>query len=193
MYALRTPILILILLQSACMRCQRECCISDDAQVFESALLNLANDRTDSPVVNFADREHLYFEVKPFRAEHDVWSGQVGDPWKELTGAQVALANEARTNMLGRAQEPGTFDDLHPRDCRLRRQTIEEAKRESDAGRREIPYPVSAWLPGFTKDRSYAVIRMLVPWGMHSAGVMFLLAKERGEWRVVSRQYVVYP
>jgi hypothetical protein len=52
--------------------------------------------------------------------------------------------------------------------------------------------PVRAWPPGFSKDKSVAIVRFSVPWSIHSADVTYVLKKSTRGWAVLTRDLCVY-
>lgn len=200
MRVLRAASLFVILaFLPACTECERRACEcaapNPNAEVLKATLQDLLNRRENSPISPFPGV--LRVSVEPFRAEHNRWQEPESKyRWEKLTDLERALAEEAYTDMVGRAQAPETFEGFTPADKRIRLQSHSEWEKERTRTTSDIydfPSPISAWLTGFSKDKRHAVLRMLVPWSEHHAGVLFYLVKERDRWRVLSRTHIGYP
>ena len=52
----------------------------------------------------------------------------------------------------------------------------------------------SVFLPGYSKDGRYAVVRLGFPWSgrMHSGEAMYILERIDGGWKVLLREFICY-
>ncbi|WP_406699786.1 hypothetical protein V5E97_13115 [Singulisphaera sp. Ch08] len=108
--------------------------------------------------------------------------------WKKkdkLTPIENKRAHEATEELLGRLMEEDAFKGLKlsgPR-CILWDKVKDDALR--DAGKPNLrPRLVQAYAPGYSKDHRLAVVRLMFPWGKHSANGTFVLVRKEGVWTV---------
>jgi len=61
--------------------------------------------------------------------------------------------------------------------------------RETYPGARDY---ISFWLPGYTKDRETALVRISFGWTPHGACATFMLKRDKSGWHVVNRDFCYY-
>jgi hypothetical protein len=52
--------------------------------------------------------------------------------------------------------------------------------------------PIQAWPPGYSRDKSLCIVRLVIPWSMHHADATYLLVQRKARWVVLVRQFVYY-
>jgi hypothetical protein len=114
---------------------------------------------------------------------------------KALTAAQRRAATEAADDLVARADKGDSLPAL--------RSTSGRVKIYEDAGAATQPAPgnpfggeraSSVFLPGYSKDGRYAVVRLGFPWSgpMHSGEAMYILERTDGGWKVLLRDFIYY-
>jgi hypothetical protein len=114
---------------------------------------------------------------------------------KALTAAQRSAATEAADELVARAGEGDPLPEL--------RSTSGRVKIYEDAGAatqptRENPFGGErasiVFLPGYSKDSRYAVVRLGFPWSgrMHSGEATYILERTAGGWQVLLRDFIYY-
>ena len=113
--------------------------------------------------------------------------------WEALTSAEVSAAKEAAEDLVARAVTGEKLPELRSASGRVK--IFEEA---GAATQPKSALPMSGerasrvYLPGYTTDGRYAVVRLGFPWSMHSGEVTYVLERTEGGWRVVLRDFVYY-
>jgi hypothetical protein len=114
--------------------------------------------------------------------------------WAKLSPQQLVLAQQAADHLVQRLRREDSFQPFVPRDARVK--VYHDPPPTTDAieslGRRMKDRPVYAYAPGFSEDRRFAVVKLGLPWSMHSADGLYMLANENGAWKVVFRQFIYY-
>jgi hypothetical protein len=163
-----------------------------DREVLETVLLDVLNNREKSPLPD--SQNELFFINEPYRGEHEFWGGAPDHVWKEMPAPVRGWGKDTYATMVARKDAPATFKEFKPRDNRIRLES--RAASDARAGTdplHEPPRPSAAWLPGYSADHQHAVVRLLLPWSIHSATGTFFLSKDSGKWRVVWRTFEYYP
>jgi hypothetical protein len=115
--------------------------------------------------------------------------------WKALTNAQLRAAAEAANELVARADKGDPLPELKSTSGRL--------KIYEDAGAATRPAPEnpfggerasSVFLPGYSNDGRYALVRLGFPWSgrMHSGEATYLLERTGGGWKVLLRDFIYY-
>ena len=114
---------------------------------------------------------------------------------KTLTNAQLGAAAEAADDLVARASKGDRLPEL--------RSTSGRVKIYEDAGAATQPTRENffqgerasrVFLPGYSKDGRYAVVRLGFPWSgrMHSGEATYLLERTDGGWKVLLRDFIYY-
>ena len=56
----------------------------------------------------------------------------------------------------------------------------------------ELDRPIQAWPPGYSNDKRVALVRLSIPWSIHSAVATYLLSKTSSGWIAVRRDLAIY-
>ena len=110
---------------------------------------------------------------------------QEEQPWAGLTATQQILVQEAASNLVIRVNSTNSFADFEPVDSRIRLFTDETTP---DVFSR----PIRAWSPGYSNDKTIAVVRLSIPWSIHHADGTYILARSDAGWTILLRQFVYY-
>ena len=170
-----------------------------DAAVLGVALADLAGyASTDArDLANGEDGTVVWFSpetVQTQKTTENLLYQQDKASWQRLTAAQQGEVQEAASNLRERIGTIKAFEQFESLDKRVRvgkdaGQDPEKKKSILDRSRR----PIRAWTPGYTKNRQFAMIRLVIPWSMHHAEGTYLLEQQDGKWSVCLRQFVYYP
>lgn len=106
-------------------------------------------------------------------------------PWANLTAAQQILLLEAASNLVLRVNSADAFTGYEPVDKRIR---IFSDPTTPDVFNR----PIRAWSPGYSQDKSIAVVRLSIPWSIHHVDGTYVLARSDTGWTILVRQFVYY-
>jgi hypothetical protein len=163
-----------------------------DAEVLQATLEDLKSyDGKDSPgLFNVRASEPVPFSSEPNRFPQTV--DQVlfryrDELWEALSEQDESLAKEAAGHLIERIETREEFGSF-PVPAGYKVQKPDEAKDNPRAER-----AVSAWAPGFSADRKFAVVRLIIPWSIHHGEGTYLLSQQGGNWNVRLRQFVYYP
>jgi hypothetical protein len=142
----------------------------------------------------------LLFDARPVRpAQADpAWALTADDilyrhnpDWERLTPAQLAASCEAAEHLAARVEVGDGSATFRVQDQRI---GIHEPPADGAKRSLRAPRPLRAWVPGYSQDRQFAVVRMSIPWSMwHSATATFLVSRDEGRWTVFFRQFVYHP
>lgn len=157
-------------------------------------LLTFAGD--DSPVaVRGSPPNKILFAAKPARYPETV--DQVlyqhkKKLWLTLTAGQTTAAREAAENLVKRLQNRDDSAEFKTKDKRIRIHVEREPQSQEESDRSMFERPIQAWPPGYSTDRRFAIVRLVIPWSIHHAEGTYLLSEENGKWTVLLRQFVYY-
>lgn len=184
-----------------------------DPRVLNAVLADLLTYKgDDSPVVAYWEEgkgkqtpPSLYFDPQPC-LYNCKWQPQANDTknlWRRLPHTDRAAFNTAAEHSNWRIKVRDIADPrFRPADRRVIL-PAEMAAREREARKKNknalpwrwLPWmqPIQAWPPGYSANRKHAVVRMSIPWSIHSATGSFALTERRdGRWVVVFRQFLYY-
>jgi hypothetical protein len=174
-----------------------------DAAVLETVLLDLLN-HPESPVEDFSfepkrrPRERVYFAMGPLTSRnHATAVLPQGDQKKLdlLSREQLAAAQEAAKNLAQRAEKNDAFKPFVPKDKRIAIYSKEQAERDDKRGDFAArPQVFGAFSPGYSENGQIAVVHLGFTWsgGFHGAIGAYVLAKQKGEWIVVVRDFTLF-
>ncbi len=109
--------------------------------------------------------------------------------WKKLTKQQHILSKEAAQNLVARTNSGDFFTDFKAEDKRIHLYPKQEKINFFDHNGK---LPFQAWTPGYSNDRTLALVRLSFFWSMHSAESTYILQKEGKSWKVIFRQFTYY-
>ena len=164
---------------------------SADRHVLEAALADLLSyEGEESPRKLMTADASGRFAVAPDSAESPLAVSAILErciaKWHGLEPKEWRGFKEAATHLVKRVKRKegfAGFESAHPR---FRGPYAEEPDPLS-------PYrPIHAWAPGYSRDKSLAVVRLSIPWSMHSADATYLMRRTETGWTVVRREFAVY-
>lgn len=106
-----------------------------------------------------------------------------------LTQDQLARAQSAAEDLVGRFEAGDDFEALPPAEIGLVYES--EAASTQPRGLR-FDRPICTWTPGYSADGRLALVRMSIPWSIHSGDATYLLEKQGDEWTILLRDFVWY-
>jgi hypothetical protein len=108
--------------------------------------------------------------------------------WNKLSPSENGAFQEAASNLMVRVDEPVSFRSVKETDKRIR---IFEEQQHAKAGSIASYFqrPIQALPPGYSKDRHFALIMLVIPWSMHSAIGTYFLSWDHEKWVVLVRQF----
>jgi hypothetical protein len=107
------------------------------------------------------------------------WEGLEPEEWRGFKEAATHLVKRVK-----RKEGFAGFQSAHP----LLRGPHGKESDPTDPHR-----PIHAWPPGYSRNKALAVVQLSVPWSMHSADALYLVRKTETGWRIVRREFAVYP
>jgi hypothetical protein len=168
-----------------------------DPQVLETVLQDLLTYMgDDSPVTRrgFAPKQLVFSAraaVNPQDVD-DVLYRHHKERWAKLAPAELAAAREAAEHLVQRIRANELFKPFRPKDERiLVRGEVDDGKRRGDLFAMDAR-PIRAWPPGYSRDKSFSMVRLIIPWSIHHANATYLLAWRHARWVVLLRQFVYY-
>lgn len=111
------------------------------------------------------------------------------EPWEKLTQQQLTLAQEAAGNLADRSKGHDFFTGFEPVDARVH---LVPKKKPAESVENIYNRPIKAWSPGFSSNGTLAVVRLSIPWSIHSADGTYVLIREGDAWSILLRQFVFY-
>jgi hypothetical protein len=112
---------------------------------------------------------------------------------KALTAGQRTAAADAADDLIARVDKKDTLPQLRSTSGRVK--IYEDAGATTQAAR-ENPFECnrvsSVFLPGFSKDGRYAVVRLGFPWSIHSGEATYILERTNAGWKVLLRDFIYY-
>jgi len=142
----------------------------------------------DSPFLEgepFSTKNDLLFDVESATYQqtvNDVLLKQSKETWENLSSIQIESAKQAAEDLVGRIDSEVWVENYTPDDDRVR--LVEHI----NGSRR----PISAWPPGYSANKRFAIVRLIIPWSMHHIESTHILENNGDEWAVVLRQFVYY-
>ncbi len=150
----------------------------------------------DSPVaVQGSPPTEILFEPKPVQYPQtidEVLFRHQQELWTKLTPTQTSASREAADHLVKRIQNRDFFVAFKPQDKRVRIHEEREAQTAEESVRSRFDRPIEAWPPGYSKNKRFAVVRLIVPWSIHHAEGTYVLSEDHGKWTVRLRQFVYY-
>ncbi|WP_139228601.1 hypothetical protein [Planctomicrobium piriforme] len=162
-----------------------------DAEVLEAVLLDLLRDPGhDSPL---GDKDgppkEIYFEAELNQGAKNVKEillRTTERPWQSLSPPQLEKVEAAANDLVRRVTAKETLADFQPKDSRIHLYDKEKPIVPHGTG------PVRAWIPGYSPDGVWAVVRISLPSYPHVVEATYALANVEGKWRVRLRQFSHY-
>lgn len=119
--------------------------------------------------------------------------------WNHLTQTERRAFQNADKSLQERVKIKDGFKGFVPTDKRIKLAQEKKpyngpdgAEKMHDVLERIYHRPISAFPPGYSEDKQYAVVRLIVPWSIHHADAIYLLAQRDGKWTVLMRRFVYY-
>ena len=114
---------------------------------------------------------------------------------KTLKNAERDAATEAANDLVARAGKGEPLPELESTSGRVK--IYEDAGAATQPTRENFlagERASSVFLPGYSKDGRYAVVRLGFPWSgrMHSGEATYILARTDGGWKVLLRDFIYY-
>jgi hypothetical protein len=176
-----------------------------DAAILETVLLDIPRDRKDfNPYSPIDERtrtnKRIYFSFTPRRYRPkvaDILVRYEPTKWKNLSLDQHRQAKEAAESLVQRVRNNDYPRSFVSRNKRILLWTHRNAKkdRQFDLMDEERRFQVfDLYPPGYSRDALLAVVYMGYPWsGYHSGIGTYLLTLHGGKWKILLRQFIVYP
>jgi hypothetical protein len=111
------------------------------------------------------------------------------EPSADIATADAPGFNEATQDMASRVSRKAGFAEFRSRVGGVQAYVRPSPPTEPDPFTER---PIQALPPGFSKDRSLAIVRFSIPWSIHSADATYVLKKNADGWVVLSRDLCVY-
>lgn len=166
-----------------------------DQQVLETVLADVvAYTGRDSPVERRGLEIDFSFTAPPCRQTREGVLYRHGEEhWVLLSDAEVRATEEAATDLVRRVDARERVRPFKFTDQRI--VVWDDRPRKKGWAPALDPWNrcIQAWAPGYAADRRHAVVRLSIPWSMHSADATYVLAARQGGWDVLVRQFVCYP
>ena len=166
---------------------------AQDNDVLNVALSDLlAYGGQDSPLTTATGPpEKIRFAAEPEpspQTEEQALRQYPEEPWKKLSAEQMSKAREAAQNLHARTGEHDAFVSFQPAKPgievvpHVQKTTVENI----------YVRPIRAWRPGYSADGTVAIVRLSIPWSIHSADGTYILSKNGGSWALLLRQFIIY-
>ena len=174
--------------------------VARDAAVLQAVFDDmLSKDNSESPTEWTRDQSKSVFvsnEPPKRRVEaSQVLSLSDEEKLKALTAAQRIAATEAADDLVARIDNGDRPPEPKSTSGRVK---IYEGAGAATQPTRENPFggerATRVFLPGYSKDGRYAVIRLGFPWSgrMHSGEATYILERTDGGWKVLLRDFIYY-
>lgn len=111
---------------------------------------------------------------------------------KPLNKRQRHALEEGLQNVVARTSDGLAFDRDKLKDSRIHIYDEDALSRPPVQPQIMHPRLVSAWPPGYSRDKKFAVLRLFVPWGYHHTDATYLLSEHQGKWTVIFRDFMDY-
>ena len=151
----------------------------------------LSYEGEDCPVRGpFSLSRPLPFAKDPAREEisaDDVLYRHETKRWESLTPEQTKTARQAAEHLARRADAPGGQFAITESKIELR-----GPRRKPSEFSDTFDRPIQAHLPGYSAKGEIAIVRLSIPWSIHSVDGTYILISEGGAWKVLLRQFVYY-
>jgi hypothetical protein len=164
-----------------------------DGLVVEVALRDLLSARgTKSPLAFLVEgREVPCVSEAPSKGsltQDEVLLNRGRSDWRDLGEADYRAVELAAVNLAQRGRGKGAGEVLPLREefrCKA-------PGAPSNQGVFSLPKrSMAAWLPGYSRDGSLAVVRLFVPWSLHHADVLYVMKRQGGTWKILVREYAL--
>ena len=117
--------------------------------------------------------------------------------WRKLTPEQLRRTWEAAKGIIRRVQVGEHLKLFLPRDKRIiprNRGEVEKQEEKRFIYRQFGNQVFRVSPPGYSRDGRIAVVFLTYPWSMHHGGdATYVLARQGTGWKVLLRQFVLYP
>lgn len=108
----------------------------------------------------------------------------------ELSADQKSAAHEAAGDLVRRFDAGDPFDGFPSADVGI---AIESDAAATQPHRLEMRNrAICTWAPGYSRDKTLAVVRLSIPWSIHSGDATYVLAKRGTVWTIVYRDFRWY-
>lgn len=144
----------------------------------------------DSPIDSVFSPKPLTLDPVPARysvTSEEVLQRDKPESWQALSPAEISNLTEAASDLVGRTAD--TLDRFTAGSAHVPLYAGGDAEAVSSWRKR----PIRAWLPGYSKDRRLALVRLSIPWSIHSCDATYVLIREGSVWNVRVRQSVCHP
>ncbi len=175
-----------------------------DPQVLEAVLVYILSDTSKSAYIDH-DKTLL---IDPIPDMYSMTQEQVYEPFtssfrefkkelNKLNKSERKKSHEAVKHMINRLGAKDGFEIFTPKDKRItfaQKANPSEGKSEEEKTKEIVDQmlhrPILANPPGYSLDRQFAVVHLIVPWSIHSADATYFLANRNGKWVILARGYI---
>lgn len=175
---------------------------ADEAANRDAAVLQvvfddlLSTDNEESPF-----KSHSVSSEPVYVSRHAPrWPPRTGDilhpidkkKWDALTAAQLEAATQAADDLVQRFGMQASLPEFRSASGRLK---VYEDAGATTQRTRENPFPdrgSDVYVPGYSKDGRYAVVRLGFPWSIHSGDATYIVERTEHGWKVLLRDFVYY-
>jgi len=160
-----------------------------DREVVATVLEDLATYRgKDSPIDGIFSPNPLTLHAVPARYPRTVESVLVRyNParWKALSVQDASAAQEAAEDLVRRIAANEEIFAAGSKHVPL----YAGADAKAEPFRKS---PIEAWLPGYSKDGTLAIVALAIPWSIHGCSATYVLARGDRRWAVRVRDFTCY-
>jgi len=118
--------------------------------------------------------------------------GPLEKEWPNISKSERRLIRQATDLVADRHRLGHVLEDFA-----VTNRAIHVIKTEPDDAGMNAPsgqrYPIQAWPPGYSEDRSLAVVHLYFSEVLHSSLGTYVLILENGTWKIRYRGFVTYP
>jgi hypothetical protein len=157
-----------------------------DQSILDAALARLLSDRGRGSAL--ALRASKQLTVAPESADWPITVERVlqecdSSP-RHLEPSQLSRLREAADDLVSRVGRKAGFSSF--------RSGIPGVKEPAQLRETDFEGPVVAWPPGYSRDGSLGIVRLSIPWSIHSADATYIFVKRTGRWALLARDLCVY-
>jgi hypothetical protein len=179
-----------------------------DAAVLEAVLVDILTDRKSPLETSRNVPGRVCFAVDPMKPKGFLGKLSIDSilptddsEWKKLSPAAQGLGREAATEVQTGREVKEFFTKVRPTDKRIvlyrndpKDKPSEEARQ---AAKRALSWSVQVFRacpPGYSKDRTVAVVFLMYTWsdGFHGADATYILEKLEKGWKIILRKHRQY-
>jgi hypothetical protein len=106
--------------------------------------------------------------------------------WQGLSKSEWRGLREAAADLVARVERKDGFTGFPSKHERF------HASRGEESGPFDLYRPIHAWAPGYSRDKALVVVRLSIPWSIHSADATYLIRKTESGWTIVRREFAIY-